>query len=180
MKEAILVIDMLKEFVTGRLGFERAKRIVPKIKRLLELARSKGIRVFYVCDSHEPKDPELELWGPHALRGSDGAKVVPELEPEKSNRVIPKRAYSGFFKTKLDGELQRLDVKKLVLTGVCTEICVQNTAVDAFHRGYGVAILRDCVASPDPRAHRRSLDYSKRICGAEIITSNEWIKRLGG
>lgn len=175
-----MVIDMLKEFVTGRAGFERAKRITPNIERLLELARSKGVQVFYVCDSHEPGDHELRLWGPHALRGSDGAKVVPELKPKKSDEIIPKRAYSGFFNTKLDGKLRRLGVKKLALTGVYTEICVQNTAIDAFYRGYEVLILKDCVASPDPRAHRRSLEYLKRVCGAEIISSGKLIKRMGG
>ena len=170
---------MLKEFVTGRLGFERAKRIVPKIERLLKFARSKGMHIFYVCDAHQPGDTEFKLWGPHALRGSDGAKVVPELEPEKSDKIVQKRAYSGFFKTGLDEELGRLGVKKLVLVGVCTEICVQSTGIDAFYRGYELLIPKDCVATPDPRVQRKSLDYLKRICGAEIITSRELIKRMG-
>ena len=137
------------------------------------------MHVFYVCDAHEHGDPELKLWGPHALRGSDGAEVIPELKPEKSDKIIQKRAYSGFFKTGLDEELRRLGVKRLALVGLRTEICVQSTGIDAFYRGYELLIPKDCVATPDPRMQRKSLDHLKRVCGAEIITSKELIKRMG-
>jgi nicotinamidase-related amidase len=178
MEEAILVVDMLREFVTGGAGFEEAKKIVPRIRRLLEFARARGVPVVYVCDSHEPGDHEFRVWGPHALRGSEGAKVVPELEPEKTDKVVPKSSYSGFFRTELEAELS--GIKRLILTGVYTDVCVLSTALDAFYRGFEVVIPQDCVASPDHHAHRVFLEHLKKVCGAEIIDSEELIKRWQG
>ncbi|MHA1860505.1 MAG: isochorismatase family protein, partial [Candidatus Asgardarchaeia archaeon] len=64
MKAAIFVIDMLKEFVSGGLKAEKAEEIISKIKEVTEYGRKVGIPILYLCDSHEPGDPELKLWGP--------------------------------------------------------------------------------------------------------------------
>ena len=45
MKKIIIVGDMLNEFVTGKLGSERAQKIVPNIAALLKKARKQGIPV---------------------------------------------------------------------------------------------------------------------------------------
>lgn len=171
---------MLNDFVTGKLGFMQARKIVPNIKRLVGFARSKGVQVIYICDAHGPKDHEFKLWGPHALRGSEGAKVVLELRPMGQDRTFEKRTYSAFFDTDLDETLHGLGLSELVLTGVVTEICIQNTAADAFYRGYELIVPEDCVASPDERAHRASLDYVKSVYGAKVITSRDLIKSMGG
>lgn len=176
---AILVIDMINDFVTGKLGFKRAREIVPNIGRLIDFARSKGLKVIYVCDAHEQGDHELKLWGPHALKGSEGAKVVQELKPTKLDEIVEKHTYSSFFGTRLNDVLQKLGVGELVLTGVVTEVCVQNTCADAFYLGYDLVVLKDCVASPDQKAHRASLDYMRRIFGAKVITSREFIRSMG-
>ncbi|MBA7594703.1 Peroxyureidoacrylate/ureidoacrylate amidohydrolase RutB [subsurface metagenome] len=180
LKLAVIVIDMLKDFVGGKLGFERAKAIVPNIRRLLDFAHKRGVAVIYVCDAHSHEDPELKLWGEHAMAGSEGAQVVPELKPTKKDSVLEKRAYDIFFNTELDEMLRGIGVKRLLLTGVVTEICVQNSAAGAFLRGYEVTVAKDCVASPDESAHRASLEYMKRIYGARITTSKEFIKSGGG
>ena len=180
MKLAIIVIDMLKDFVGGKLGFERAKAIVPNIKRLLDFAHKRGVPVIYVSDAHSSEDPELKLWGEHAMAGSEGAEVVPELKPTKKDSVLEKRAYDIFFNTELDELLRGIGVKRLVLTGVVTEICVQNSAAGAFIRGYKIMVPEDCVASPDKNFHLASLEYMKRIYGARITTSKEFIKSGGG
>ena len=180
LKLAVIIIDMLNDFVGGKLGFERAKAIVPNIRRLRDFAHKRGIPVIYVCDAHSPEDPELKLWGEHAMAGSEGAQVVPELKPTKKDSVLEKHAYDIFFNTELDEMLRGIGVKRLVLTGVVTEICVQNSAAGAFLRGYEIGVPEDCVASPDGGAHRASLEYMKRVYGVRITTSNELIKNVGG
>lgn len=178
--KAILIIDMLNDFVTGKLGFGEAEKIIPNIRRLVEFARSKKIRVIYVCDAHGPEDHEFKLWGPHALKGSEGAEVVPELRPRRGNWIFEKRTYSAFFGTKLEKALRKAGVDELVLTGIVTEICVQNTVADAFYRGYGTVVLEDCVASSNRKAHLASLSYMKSVYGAKVVSSKEFIKNMGG
>ncbi len=179
LKLAVIVIDMLNDFVGGKLGFGRAKAIIPNIRRLLDFAHKRGSPVIYLCDAHSPEDPELKLWGEHAMAGSEGAQVVPELKPTRKDSVMEKHSYDIFFDTELDEMLRGIGVKRLVLTGVVTEICVQNSAAGAFLRGYEITVPEDCVASPDESFHRASLDYMKRVYGARITTSKELIKSWG-
>ncbi len=180
MKLAIIVIDMLNDFVGGKLGFERAKAIVPNIKRLLDFAHERGIQVIYICDAHTPEDHELKLWGEHAMAGSEGAQVVPELKPTKNDSILEKSTYDIFFNTDMDEMLRGMGVNRLVLTGVVTEICVQNSAGGGFLRGYEVTVLEDCVASPDESLQHASLEYMKRVYGVNVTNSSELIKSMGG
>ena len=176
---AVLVIDMLEEFVRGRLKAEAAEAIVPNIAKLIEFAHKKKIPVIHVVDSHYPEvDHEFKLWGPHAVRGTPEAKVVEELAPGKEDYVVEKRRYDGFVFTDLDALLRELGVDTLILTGIHTHICVQNTALGAFYRGYRIIVPRDCVAAATPEWHERGLEYMKLFAGAEITTLSELLERL--
>lgn len=180
MKVAVLVIDMINDFVTGKLKLERGRKIIPTTRKLLDFARSKGIPVVYANDSHLSDDPELKLWGPHAIAGTKGAQVVPELKPKKGDYILGKRSYSAFFGTKLDELLRGIGVTKLLLVGVSTDICIQNTAADAFFRGYEVIVPSDCVEAFSEEEHERALKYIEKVYGAKMTTSDEFMRSLGG
>ena len=80
-KPAVLVVDMLNDFVTGALACDRGKAIVPAMAQLLDAAREKGVPVIFCNDAHiAGVDRELKLWGDHAIAGTEGAKVIPELK----------------------------------------------------------------------------------------------------
>ncbi len=177
MPQALLIIDMLNDFVTGKFGFAGARRMVPRLRELLEGWRKRGEPVVYVCDSHPPEDPEFNLWGPHAVKGTEGAKIIPELEPREGEVVVEKSRYSGFFRTGLEGALGEKGAREVVLTGVLTDFCVLHTAADAFFRGYGVTVVRDCVASTSQKGHHWALRYMKKAYGARVTSS---CKLLGG
>ena len=115
---AILVVDMLNDFVTGALGCDRAREIVPATARLLDAARAAGVPVIFCNDCHLPGiDRELQLWGDHAIKGTPGADIIPELGPAPTDYIVPKRRYSGFFQTDLDILLKELGVKTVVGIG---------------------------------------------------------------
>ena len=171
MKPALLVVDMLNDFLYGALACEPCREIVPRIRRLIELAKSAGAPVIYVNDAHIPGvDRELGMWGPHALRGSWGSRVVDELDLSYGYTVY-KRRYSGFFETDLDLLLRELGVDTLLVTGIHTHICVLFTVADAVFRGYSVAVVKDCVAAFDREWHERALEYMERFLGAKLIDS---------
>jgi nicotinamidase-related amidase len=172
-KFAILVCDMLNDFLNGTLKCERARRIVPKIKTLLEEARKKKIPIFFCIDEHLPTDHyELKLWGPHAMKGSHGAKIIDELTPVASDYVIPKRRYSAFDGTELDKALKEAYDEKgadtIIITGVTTNICDTHTAYDAFIRGFDIIIPEDAVEAFTEEDHISGLKYLKQIYGAKI------------
>ncbi len=63
-KTAVIVVDMLNDFVKGKLSCEQSRAIVPPIRALLSHARREGVPIFYCNDHHIPNvDPELKLWG---------------------------------------------------------------------------------------------------------------------
>ena len=177
MKPAILVIDMINDFVSGVLGSERSARIVPNIQGLLRYARGEEVPIIYITDAHLPEgDREFDIWPRHAVEGSEGAQVVDELEPEAGDHRIKKRRYSGFYATGLDGLLREFGVDTIVLTGLVTNICIQHTAADAFFRGYRVVVPRDCVEAPTDEAQRASLSYIEQMYGAEVTSSEALMK----
>jgi len=178
VKTAVVVIDMINDFVTGVFKSERAAKIVPNIKRLLEYARKKRVPIVYVTDAHLPNlDPEFEVWGPHAVKGSWGAEIIEELKPEKRDFRVLKRKYSAFQGTDLDMLLRELRIDTLILTGVVTDICIQHTAADAFFRGYRVIVPKDCVEAVDAPTQNAALIFLRKAYGAEITTTNELIKK---
>src|SRR5437764_12512826 len=87
------------------------------------------------------------MFPPHALSGSKGAEIVPEVAPAAGDVIITKRRYSGFFGTDLDITLRERGVDTLRLVGDCTNICVLYTAADARNLGYAVEFVKGGVTS---------------------------------
>ena len=173
---AILVVDMLNDFVTGSIGCPRAVEILPATARLLAAAREKGVPVIYCNDCHLPGiDRELQIWGDHAIKGTPGAEVVPELTPQACDYVVPKRRYSGFFQTDLDILLKELGVKTVVITGLHTHMCCRHTSADAYCLGYDVVVAKEATNSFTEEDYLGGLAYLKTCYGADAYTNDELI-----
>ncbi|MDR2672483.1 MAG: cysteine hydrolase [Coriobacteriales bacterium] len=176
---AIIVVDMLNDFVTGSLACERAQRIIPPLSRLLSAARTSGIRVIYSNDSHIPGiDHELELWGEHGMANTPGAEVISELEPTEVDYLVPKRRYSGFFQTSMQLLLTELGIKTVIICGLHAHMCVRHTTADAYQWGYAIIVPTDGVDSFTEEDYLGGLKYLKEVYGAELIEIDELIKRF--
>ena len=178
-RKAVIVIDMLNDFVTGALANPAGEEITPNIASLLDHARAEGWMVIFANDAHLPGDYEEKVWGPHALAGTPGADVIPELHPSNGDVTLPKRFYSSFFETGLASLLRQNGVEEVILTGQHTNICVRHTASDAFNNGFAISVPRDAVAMfrlPDhtdadyDRLQQDALDYLVTCYGASIET----------
>ena len=175
-KYAVLVVDMLNDFVTGALKCDRGLAIVPKTAELLEGMRKKGVPVIFCNDAHiKGIDHELKLWGDHAIAGTEGAEVIPELKLCKDDYVVPKRRYSGFFQTDLDILLRELGVRTVIMTGLHTHMCVRHTSADAFCLGYDVVVAKEATDSFTEEDYKAGLAYLKTCYGAEAYANEELI-----
>ncbi len=175
-KEAVIVIDMINDFVTVKLGNENAEKVVPNVKELLEKASEEDILKVFVEDTHREDDPEINHWGAHAMEDEEGSETIPELKG-LANRKINKRFYDGFYKTDLELTLRQHQIERVVLIGVTTDICVQHTAAGAFFRDYEIKVVKDCTASPTREKKETALDYMESIYGAEIVESEDIMER---
>jgi len=173
--KALIVVDMLEDFVHGALANPRVEAILEPLQRLLAYARSAGWVIVYSNDAHEPGDPELSIWGEHAMAGTPGAQVIHELEPRPNERELlcPKRAYGAFDGTGLDAQLRALGVDEVVLAGQHTHICVRHTAYGALVRGHAITVARDAVCAFEGVDEEDALDYLRSVYGARIATVAE-------
>ena len=171
MVKAILVIDMLRGFLEEGYPLycgSKARGIIPNIQNLLEQELSAGGKVFYMCDSHTPDDPEFKSFPPHCIEGTVEAELIPELS-RYQGELIPKKHFNAFYHTSLEEKLKALNPDVIIVCGVCTDICVLHTVADARNRGYQVGVPVDCVASFDEKAHFFALRHIENVLGAELI-----------
>ena len=179
VNKAVIVIDLLNDFVTGDLKCERAQHIIPNLKRLVESARDHNIPVIYSNDAHYPQDHEVVArWGKHAIKGTRGAEVIPELKPTEKDYILEKRTYSSFYETGLDPLLRSLDVKTVILGGLHTNICVRHTAAGAFFRGYKILVAKDGVEAFTQEDHEQGLKYLENVYNAKTKTVDQIIEEF--
>ena len=174
---ALVIVDMLDDFVDGALANPRAREIVEPIRRLLAHARNQGWVVVFSNDAHEPGDPELRVWGEHAMAGTPGAQVIEELRPEPGDRelISPKRSYGAFDGTGLDERLRALGVDEVVVAGQHTHICVRHSAYGALIRGYEITVPRDAVCAFEGVDEEEALAYLSSVYGARLTTVAELV-----
>jgi nicotinamidase-related amidase len=170
---ALIIVDMLNDFVDGKLANPKAQAVIEPLQRLLAHAREEGWVVVFSNDAHEPGDPELRVWGEHAMAGTPEAQVIPQLEPRDGEIVSPKRHYGAFDLTGLDEQLRERGVDEVVITGQHTHICVRHSSYGALVRGYRIAIPRDAVCGFEGVDEEDALAYLEMAYGAEITTVDE-------
>jgi nicotinamidase-related amidase len=173
--KALVIVDMLEDFVHGSLANPTVEEIVPHLQRLLEHAREEGWVVVFANDAHQPDDPELRVWGEHAMAGTPGAAVIGELAPEPGplEVVVPKRAYGAFDDTDLAERLHALGVEEIVFAGQHTHICIRHSVYGAFRNRFSVAVARDAVCAFAGVDEDAALDYMRTVYGARITSTSE-------
>jgi nicotinamidase-related amidase len=170
-KTALIVADMLNDFIdpdgslyVGPLGRE----IIPFVVKKIEETRRQGSVVIFVCDAHAPDDREFKYFAPHAVKGSWGSRIIPELRVQPGDYRLDKTRYSAFSTTNLEEILQREQVERVEVVGVCTSICVMETVKELFDRDIPTLVYRDGVADFDPEGHAFALKHMARIFGAKV------------
>lgn len=170
-ESALLIVDMVRDFAeaNGSLFVPAARGIIPEIRLLANEAREESVPVIYANDSHDPDDREFQKWPPHCVQGTPGSEIVEELEPQEKDYLISKKRFSAFYGTELDDILRSLGVKRLVITGTVTNICVFVTALEAAMRDYDVVVPSKAVAALTEEEHIFSLKQMQDVFGIEVI-----------
>lgn len=182
MKKALINIDYSNDFVAsdGALTCgEPAQKIERRITALSEEFLANGELVVLANDAHDYTNtyhPETRLFPPHNIVGSHGQQIYGMLgafyEANKTNPLVhyvPKTHYSAFCGTDLLLTLRERKIDEVHLTGVCTDICVLHTAIDAYNLGFNIVIHKDAVASFDPVGHAWALKHFATCLGASVV-----------
>ena len=109
----------------------------------------------------------------HAIiaKALDGARpdLVKPLLPPPNTRILTKVRHSAFYATALEYLLDRLDTKRIVLTGQVTEQCILYSALDGYVRHYQVVVPPDAVAHIDEELGAAALKMMERNMDAELL-----------
>ena len=147
---ALIIVDMQNDFVKpeGNLMVPAASDTVPRIQKLVELAREAHIPIAYTQDTTFEGDPEFDIWPEHCKIHTWGWDIIPELKPTPDDLVCQKSRYDGFYGTWLEHFLSYVwKVKHLVIVGTVSNICVLHTAASAGLRWFHVVVPADGISA---------------------------------
>lgn len=180
MKRALLLIDYIHDFVDDDGALSVGKPAQDLRESIIKTISNLDEEDLLVCanDCHDwaLAHPEKKLFPPHALEGTKGCETVVAAEAEESKCptvTIKKTRYSAFFGTGLSEILKTADIDKLYIAGVCTDICILHSAIDAYNMGFDTSILSDCVASFNAQGHEFAMNHFVNVLGFDMVTSED-------
>lgn len=95
------------------------------------------------------------------------AEALGQFEP------IDKSSFSAWNNEEYKSALQKSGRKTVILMGIETHICVEQTALDLLENGYTVFVPADCVQSRDPA--NKELSLRRMEAAGVVITCAESI-----
>lgn len=180
---ALVVVDMLYDFIDGSLACENAEQAVAETLKFIDrmTAAADGqaneildtYPIIFIRD-HHPADhssfaEQGGIWPAHCVAGTHGGEIHADLAPyaveeltfdKGCDRAVEQ--YSGFDGVNAAGQslgevLGLLDAEELYVCGIATEYCVRNTVEDLVKAGHKVTVLKDCLAWVDKAGHDQTL-----------------------
>ncbi len=204
-RSAVVVIDMQNAFASkggmlDLMGLDISENLKATgvIKKVIDAARAKGIRVIYVVhyyspDLRETGGPNSGYWyNVHVrgilehpewrdkaiIRGTWGAEIVDPLKPKEEEIVVPKPKYNAFFGTDLDTILKTFNLKYLIFVGIATNVCVEAAVRDACNLDYFPILVSDATAPAGPPSAQEATLHNVKLCFGWVTTSEKVIKAM--
>jgi nicotinamidase-related amidase len=171
---ALVLIDVIND-----LAFEGSGALVaqaePMSQRLAVLKRravAAGVPCIYVNDNFGRWRSDFRQTVAHCTaRSSPGHRVSRRLRPTKDDYFVLKPKHSGFFDTTLDTLLEKLEIRRVVLTGIAGNICVLFTASDAYMRDLGIFVPSDCIVSNTAEENEHALQQMGSVLKGTLTPS---------
>ena len=185
---AVVVIDMQNAYASpgGYLdlaGFDikGAAAVIAQSAKVLETARAAGMTIVYFQNGWDenyveaggPGSPNYhksnalktmrdrpELDGKLLAKGGWDYELIPEMQVQPGDILVPKTRYSGFYNSTLDSTLRARGIRNIVLTGIATNVCVESTFRDAFFLEYFSIVLEDATHHLGPDFIQKASIYN--------------------
>lgn len=166
--KVLIVVDMQNDFTTGILGNPETVSVVGKVSDYIKNFRANEPdgKIIATLDTHDENYMNTQegkyLPVPHCIRGTDGWKIVPEIDCILGDCIKFEKITFGAvdlpFAVGRDKNIQEIQI-----IGVCTDICVISNAMilkSAFPE-VPVKVIADCCAGVTPESHRTALKAMK-------------------
>ena len=138
-KAALLVIDAQELITTDKLyAFDR---FTENVRTLIAEARANGVEVVYV--RHDDGE------GQPLSKDNAGFDIYSGFVPEAGERIFDKYVNSPFRDSGLLEYLRDKGVKRLIVTGLQTDYCIDATVKCGFEHGFEVIVPEYCNSTFD-------------------------------
>ncbi|HEY2935093.1 MAG TPA: isochorismatase family cysteine hydrolase [Gaiellaceae bacterium] len=184
----------------GKLYVPGAEETADAMGRLAEAARAAGLVHVASADDHELTDPEispepdfLTTYPPHCLRGTRGARKVPETEqvdpvplglaPVPDEYVVGreflllKKHFDVFTNPHAERLIELIDPEEIVVFGVATDVCDDAAIRGMLRRGRRVRFVADAARGLD-EGRTASCLAAWQAAGVELSTVDEVLSLL--
>ena len=181
---ALVVVDMLYDFIDGSLACKNADNAVRNTLAYIDTqTKGQGGEAHEILDTfpilfirdHHPADhssfnEQGGIWPVHCVAGTRGGEIHQDLAPYASEELTFDKGcdrnteqYSGFEAVNnadqpLSEVLELLDTTDVFVCGIATEYCVRNTCEDLLKAGFRVHLLKDCIAYVDIDGHKKAIE----------------------
>ncbi|CAM3443379.1 cysteine hydrolase family protein [Paenibacillus lupini] len=135
MNTALLVIDVQAVMFHDDYPVFAGEKLLEHIQELLVKARANQVPIIYVQHNEGAGEP-LES-------GTPGWEIHSSIAPEEQDTIVQKTRPNSFYETNLQQILEEKGIKRLVLTGIQTDMCVDGTCLGACELGYEVTVVKD-------------------------------------
>ena len=170
MKDALLLVDVVNDFLhedgEALLAWFRARHA--RLVALLGESRGSSVPIVYANDDWGRWDGDAPGLVRAAVERGRSGDLVAAVSPREGDRVVLKPRYSAFDSTPLEILLRELDIDRIRLAGMATEMCVTQTAIAARELGFKVTVHADACACVDPRLERIALEYLRAVAGVHV------------
>ena len=162
IKDLLIVVDMVNGFVReGAMASSNIEHIIPRIEELIKSYTNEGDAVMFIKDSHEMDAAEFKRYPVHCVKGTSEAELVDELKKyENAALVYEKNSTSALFAPGFIEDIKNMkNLKRVVITGCCTDICDLNLAIplqnlfDQDNRVIEIYVPMDAVETYDAPTH---------------------------
>lgn len=159
-KDVLIVADMQKDFLPGgALPVKDGDQLIPVINDYIAIFKPAKAKIVASKDWHPANHISFVQqggpWPPHCVQGSEGATFhldlkIPDDVYVVSKATDPKKeAYSVFDGTGLTEKLESWGVRRVFISGLATDYCIVNSALDARKLGLEVVVLADATRGID-------------------------------
>ena len=163
-RAALGAIDLQKGVLGMPIAPHPAAAVVANSTRLAEALARAGrlvvrVHVGFSADGADRLKQEVDQPMAGGPRPPDWMDFVPEVAAWPAAIEIVKRQWGAFHGAELDLQLRRRGLDTIVLTGVATNLGVEQTAREAWQLGYSVVVAEDATSSSlGEAAHRFAIE----------------------
>lgn len=171
MKEALLVIDVQNEYITGRLPVTYPPESLDNILRAMDWAHDGRVPVAVI--RHTSIAPESTTF----RKDTPGWELHDEIRRRHADIIVEKTMPGSFTGTGLERWLEENRITTITIAGYMTHLCCDTTARQAYHRRYAVNFLSDATGTLDV-ANRAGAISAADLHRATLVTQQQQFSRV--